>query len=145
LLSDILGRDGFVGRWSVGRVITDHRGAVEGVFDGIAVISAEGEAEASYAEEGLLRMGDGPQMTATRRYLWRFAGAAVEVFFADGRPFHDFRLDAGEVAAEHLCGADLYRVRYGFGSWPVWTARWQVQGPRKDYAMVSQYRRASQA
>jgi hypothetical protein len=126
-------------------VIADHRGAVEGVFDGFAVIVAEGKAAATYAEEGLLRMGDGPQLTATRAYRWQFSEDAVAVFFVDGRPFHNFRLDAGEVAAEHLCGADLYRVRYDFAGWPFWTARWEVQGPRKDYAMESQYRRVNGA
>jgi hypothetical protein len=136
-------RDDFVGLWAVARRIDDAAGGQAGQFDGQAVLEPEAEQDLVYAEAGSLQMGAGPAMTATRTYRWHFVGDRVEVFFADGRPFHGFRPADGDVEAKHLCGADLYRVRYEFGAWPVWTARWEVRGPRKDYAMVTQYRRVS--
>ena len=79
-------------------------------------------------------------MEARRVYLWRDAEpGAVAVTFDDGRPFHQFDLTGGE--ARHACPPDTYRVRYDFSEWPVWTARWRVTGPRKDYLMTSRYRR----
>jgi hypothetical protein len=136
-------REDFAGVWTVAREIADAAGQQTGRFDGQAVLRPEGEAGLVYAEEGVLRMGAGPGWTATRTYLWSFDPAGVTVRFADGRAFHAFVFGAAE--AKHLCGADIYRVRYDFAHWPVWTAQWDVRGPRKDYAMVSQYRRPGDA
>ena len=82
-------------------------------------------------------------MQAERRYLWREAGARVEVFFEDGRPFHSFDPDEPRPAADHWCDPDSYSVHYDFSTWPAWTSEWQVSGPRKDYTMHSAYRRES--
>lgn len=134
-------REDFVGVWTVARTIADAAGGQAGTFSGRAVFRPDGVAGLVYDELGLLRMGEGPGWTATRTYLWTLDGAGVVVRFADGRDFHRFRFGAMGAEAEHLCGADLYRVRYDFDRWPDWTARWEVRGPRKDYAMVTQYRR----
>jgi hypothetical protein len=127
----------FLGAWQITRAITDRRGGPPGHFAGTARFTpAPGGLR--YAEEGCLTLGT-TQMRATREHLWLFGPAGVEVRFADGRPFHAFRWDA--AAAEHPCGADLYRVRYDFSAWPVWSATWDVTGPRKDYAMRSLWQR----
>ena len=47
--------------------------------------------------------------------------------------------DPGDV---HACDPDTYRVRYDFRRWPRWQAEWRVTGPRKDYGMLSRFRRA---
>ena len=94
----------------------------------------------AYAEEGTLIQPDAPPMTAKRAYCWRLVDGRVAVAFPDGRPFHAF--DLTPVAeAFHLCDPDTYRVAYDFRDWPVWRADWRVTGPRKDYRMVSVYRR----
>ncbi len=134
-------RGDFAGAWEVAREIEDAAGGQKGTFVGRALLRPEGETGLIYAEDGVLRMGEGPALTATRTYLWAFEPTGVVVRFADGRAFHTFSFEAAE--AEHLCGADLYRVRYDLGGWPVWTARWDVRGPRKDYAMVSRYSRVA--
>lgn len=128
----------FEGEWRITRVIHDRTGGPEGRFAGVARFSIAGP-DLDYREEGELRLG-GAVFRATRAYRWVPGSAGVEVFFADGRFFHGFAWDS--AAAEHLCGADLYRVRYDFGRWPVWEAVWEVQGPRKDYVMRTQYARA---
>jgi hypothetical protein len=129
----------FEGRWRIARTIEDRLGG-EGRFDGEAVFAAQG-AVLHYRETGELRLGDGPGFQAERSYLWRQAGGRIAVDFADGRAFHEF--DPAAPDARHLCIADDYAVRYDFAGWPDWRAEWTVQGPRKDYTMVSRYRRIS--
>lgn len=132
-------RDDFVGLWQVGRVISDRLSGQAGRFEGRAVLTPRGPDGLDYVETGLLRLGDGPAMTATRRYGWTFQAGLVQVSFDDGRPFHSFAPGVDGPGTDHLCGADMYSVRYGFADWPVWTARWQVAGPRKEYSLDSRY------
>ena len=128
----------FEGRWQIARRIEDRLGP-DGVFAGAAVFAPVPEGLA-YRETGLLRLGGGAGFHAERSYLWREAGGRIVVAFADGRSFHDF--DPADPVAHHRCAADGYAVRYDFSAWPLWRADWTVQGPRKDYAMRSTYRRA---
>lgn len=89
-------------------------------------------------EQGELRLGAGPKLRAERRYFWREDGAAFEVFFDDGRPFH--RFTAAEPYAEHACAPDHYSVRYELFNWPDWRSIWRVTGPRKDAVIESHFR-----
>lgn len=129
----------FAGCWQLARVISDRQIGQAGRFDGQAVLSPRGPDGLDYVETGLLRLGDGPALTATRRYVWDFQSEFVLVSFDDGRPFHSFQAGVSGAGTDHLCGADMYRVTYGFADWPVWTAVWQVEGPRKDYNLESLY------
>lgn len=129
----------FAGRWRVVRAIEDRLSAQSATFEGLAVF-AEADRGLSYSEEGILTLGDGPAVTATRTYLWQAAGDRIAVLFPDGRPFHDF--DPAAPGAVHHCAPDTYRVRYDFSRWPDWQAEWTVAGPRKDYTSVSRYARA---
>lgn len=121
----------FIGRWQIARQITQADGG-RARFDGIAEWAPDG----AYVERGQLDMGTA-QFTAERRYRWT---EALDVFFDDGRFFHSVPRCGGDAA--HWCDPDQYDVHYDFSRWPEWTARWQVKGPRKDYVMVSTYRRA---
>jgi len=127
----------FEGEWRIMRVIHDRTGGPEGRFAGVArFVPVAGGLD--YHEEGELQLG-AAVFRATRDYRWDFGAAGVEVFFTDGRFFHAFGWNA--VEAEHLCAADLYRVRYDFAAWPRWEAVWEVRGPRKDYVMRTTYLR----
>lgn len=131
----------FAGDWAVERAIEDARARRGGAFAGLArLVPAPGGL--AYVERGRLRLGDGPAVEASRRYLWRGEDDAVAVHFEDGRFFHRFRPDDGAPVAHHDCPPDAYRVRYDFADWPVWRAEWRVSGPRKDYATVTVYRPA---
>lgn len=110
-----------------------------GRFDGVATLSPQGDTDLHYSESGQIQMAQGPVMTAERRYRWAFGDGLVVVSFDDGRPFHSFAPGVSGDGTDHLCGADLYRVTYGFAQWPVWTAVWQGSGPRKDYTLDSRY------
>ncbi|MEZ5685049.1 MAG: DUF6314 family protein [Paracoccaceae bacterium] len=126
----------FEGRWLISRVIRP-AGAPEGVFQGHALFRRD-QARLLYHEQGELVLPGHDPMRAERRYLWRRGGRGIAVDYADGRPFHDF--DPADPQAQHWCDPDDYRVRYDFSRWPEWRAEWVVRGPRKDYAMVSDYR-----
>jgi hypothetical protein len=82
---------------------------------------------------------------AERRYRFRFTGPwRAAVGFADGRPFHELQLCAGETAVEHLCGNDLYRGRYRLAGDHRWRLAWRITGPRKDLSLDTAYLRFSE-
>ncbi|PCD77682.1 DUF6314 family protein [Pseudothioclava arenosa] len=127
----------FKGDWRISRVIVP-RGAPEARLEGRARFRPEG-AGLLYHEEGELILPGQPPIRAERSYLWREGGAGIVVDYADGRPFHEF--DPARPRAAHWCDPDDYRVRYDFTRWPLWRAEWEVSGPRKDYVMITDYRR----
>lgn len=135
----------FEGRWHLSRRIDDSAAGGTGVFEGIATLRPDTGGRGPgmiYEEAGELRLGGLPGLKATRRYLWRDASCGmVEVLFSDGRDFHRFNPRGGVVSAWHDCPPDLYEVSYNFILWPVWQSVWHVKGPRKDYVMVTDYRR----
>jgi hypothetical protein len=136
------GRDGFAGRWTLRRDITDFLTGQPGILHGTAALTHLGASGLTYAEAGALQMGAGRSLQATRRYVWQFDAQGVAVQFEDGAPFHRFVPGLSGPGSDHPCGTDLYRVRYDFDAWPAaWGAVWRVTGPRKDYEMTSLYRR----
>ena len=124
----------FAGRWQLERRIVQ-RGGPAARFSGVAEWTGDGDA-LDLLERGTLHLGDQPPMQAERRYRWL---ADLTVLFEDGRYFHQVPAKGGP--AGHWCAPDMYRVMYRFGRWPAFETVWRVRGPRKDYAMVSEYRR----
>ncbi|SIO24969.1 hypothetical protein SAMN05444722_1020 [Rhodovulum sp. ES.010] len=127
----------FIGLWRLSRIIEDARAGHLARFEGQARLS-EGAGGLVYAETGALRLPGQPAFTATRRYLWRAGAAGIDIFFEDGRFFHAIRPGTAPKAS-HDCPPDRYAVAYDFAHWPLWSSRWRVTGPRKDYVMVSRY------
>lgn len=77
-------------------------------------------------------------MTAERTYLWSAPEeCAIDVAFADGRPFHAFDPTVPIATAVHVCGEDRYEATYEFADWPVWRLSWRVMGPRKDLLVIT--------
>ena len=134
----------FAGRWRLQRRIESVRKGGSGLFDGRAVFTAtdNGAGPAlAYEEAGELRLPGQGGFEATRRYLWCAVAGGVDVCFADGSDFHHFALGQPVVTAWHDCLPDLYEVSYNFTHWPDWRVIWRVRGPRKDYTMITDYRR----
>ncbi|MCL7464769.1 DUF6314 family protein [Phaeovulum sp. NW3] len=127
----------FEGRWRLVRMIRQADGQTMR-FQGEAVF-APVAGGLRYREAGVLVIPGEGTLRAERDYLWRDAGGRIAVDYADGRAFHDF--DPADPQAHHRCDPDDYRVRYDFARWPDWRADWAVTGPRKDYAMTSDYTR----
>jgi hypothetical protein len=136
----------FAGRWRVHRDITDFASRWTGTFEGEAVFAPSKDVQTLlYREEGKLTFAGLRSATATRDYIWRFpTDNLVEVSFADGRPFHSFDPTQTDTEADHLCAADFYQVRYVFDDGGNWRTEWRVEGPMKDYRMVTFYRRFDQ-
>jgi hypothetical protein len=128
------------GRWQVERAITDFRSGQSGSFAGSArcAETPAGSAGAlSYQEQGELNFGAhrGPASRGLL-YLPRSDGA-VDVRFADGRPFYRLDLRSGACSAEHPCGRDSYLVTIRVLSPGAYIERWRVRGPGKDYVMTT--------
>ena len=126
------------GAWMLRRRIAHADGTVA-TLEGSCAFEPDGEG-LRQVERGTLRLG-GRALEARQAYLWR---PGPEVRFADGRAFHPVGRGL-RPEARHLCGADVYEVRYGFEALAGgrWTSEWRVRGPRKDYAMTSAYARAA--
>lgn len=129
----------FIGLWDLHRSIHDFATGQTGTFRGTARF-ASGDGALNYHEAGEMRLGTGPALWAERRYLWRQGACGIEVYFDDGRFFHLIEPQP-RPEADHWCDPDSYRVAYDFSDWPRWSARWTVTGPRKNYQMISDYRR----
>jgi hypothetical protein len=134
----------FEGRWHLSRVIEDRRAQSSGQFEGRALFAPQAGklGVLDYFETGEMSYAGQPPMAASRAYIWQQAPGGIAVLFDDGRPFHVIEDTRGAPDAVHHCDPDLYHVSYDFSRWAAgWRAVWRVQGPRKDYRMVSEYRR----
>ena len=128
----------FEGTWLLSREIVDGKGP-DGRFEGEAEFVRDG-GNLNYIERGTLHLGTA-SFQAERRYLWSTLGPGeIALHFDDGRFFHSFALNP-KAHATHNCPPDWYSVHYYFENWPVWSASWDVTGPRKSYRMNSRYRR----
>ena len=127
------------GRWRVERTLRDAE-LGEGRFRGSAAIEPRGGVLA-WIEEGRLTLGgyDGP---ARRELLLEPDGAAWQVRFADGRPFHALDLRDGACAVEHLCSADRYDGEFRLDGPDAFEVRWRVRGPAKAQELRARYERA---
>jgi hypothetical protein len=128
--------DDFEGTWRLERRIEDRRGGPDGVFRGTAVFLRDND-DLRYREEGDLRLAGHAPVRAERRYRWSRRGDRIVVTYPDLKPFYSFSPAIG--IGTHFCAPDVYRVAYDFEGWPHWTARWDVNGPRKDYTATSLY------
>lgn len=124
----------FEGRWNFRREIMQADGTSAGVA-GEAVWLPRG-ACLLQQERGEMRLQGHAPLQAERRYLWE---EGLVVRFEDGRYFHRVPPAGGETA--HWCDPDQYDGSYDFSGWPAFTVVWRVHGPRKDYRMVTLYRR----
>jgi hypothetical protein len=132
------------GLWTVRRTINGDTPSPgqEGHFTGTAQFTVTADGVIAWDEQGRLTLGShtGP----ARRALTLHRGAdRWEVRFDDGRPFHDLDLRHGTWAAEHLCGADVYRGTFATDSGDPdhFTVTWHVTGPGRDDTILSDYRR----
>jgi hypothetical protein len=137
-----------LGRWTLERVVTDHRSGTDGRFEGNVVI-AEAQSDrnhpfdrrARYDETGTLHFG-GHVGTASRRLeLVRLENAAVMLYLADGTPFVDLDLRSGTWRSVHPCGEDHHEIVTAARSPDEVEEHWRVRGPTEDYDAVAILRR----
>jgi len=134
----------FAGHWVIRRDILDLDSEWLGRLEGQAVFSHQGGGLLLYREEGRLKFGGLEDIAASRDYRWNIGeDGKIAVMFANGSPFHEFAFSFARAEASHFCDPDLYEVAYDFSSWPQWRTEWRVEGPRKDYRMVTIYNRGA--
>ena len=132
-------KERFAGRWLLYRHVFDLDSQWLGRFEGHADLEPTDDG-LSYFEVGKLQFGGLTAIDATRRYYWHFPSEGrVDVTFEDGSAFHHFDPDQSRSEASHFCDPDTYEVTYDFSGWPVWRVEWRVEGPLKDYRLVSVY------
>jgi uncharacterized protein DUF6314 len=127
------------GAWHVDRRLSDHRRGLAGSFSGHAEFAPTADPQLlRYAERGELRFA-GHAGPAWRELLCRgLPGGAVDMRFADGRPFYRLDLGSGRWRARHLCaGRDDYVATFRVLSPDLLEERWRVLGPDKDYVSVT--------
>ncbi|MEM8833121.1 MAG: DUF6314 family protein [Pseudomonadota bacterium] len=133
----------FEGQWRLERQIDPH-----GHFNGTASFSKIDDVTLLYEETGTLSLEAGEVLDdVSKRYLYKLEGDAIAVYFDDGpnkgNIFHRLNFnDDGIAQAEHVCYPDQYNSTYTIASEQAFTIEHIVNGPRKDYKILSHYQRA---
>ncbi|MET3911536.1 hypothetical protein ABID59_005900 [Bradyrhizobium sp. S3.3.6] len=133
------------GAWSFDRVIEG-----QGRMKGLATFTPLDAERLAYREQGRLTLQNGTELEAEREYVFRKHEGGFEVFFEESPPrlFHTISLCASDDgalngSAGHLCNLDHYQSSYTFLADGGFVIRHVVAGPRKDYTMITTYRRIS--
>ena len=130
----------FTGSWALQRDIDDRRQGQSGHLVGQADFTPE-KWGLLYRESGQMTLG-ASVTEAFRQYRYSFPRPGhVEIGFEDGRLLLALDLTDETATATHLCGADSYAAQVALLDETTWRATWHVTGPRKDYTLVSRYRR----
>ena len=127
---------GLAGAWAVRRTMIDFIAGATCDFVGDAIVTAE-----AFTEQGILRIG-AREMPASRSYRLEPGDRSMRIRHADGSEFIELGWRAAQ-AVRHVCAADLYAGRFFFRDADEWIEAWRVKGPRKNYASLGRFRRAS--
>jgi hypothetical protein len=126
------------GCWHLERRLTDRTSGRRGAFTGVASFDgADDGGTLRYAERGELRFADHRGPAGRDLLLASRPDGAVEVRFADGRPFYRLDLRAGSWHAEHVCGSDLYTVAWQVLGADLLRETWTARGPTKDFELAT--------
>ena len=134
---------GLAGRWRQVRTLSPG-----GSYAGEAVLAPIDDTRLQYEERGILTLADGQRLAASRRYVFALEGGQIGVYFDEQpqRLFH--RLDfayagagTARAGADHHCGLDGYRSTYAIQSNDAFSVTHRVSGPRKCYAMTTDFSR----
>ena len=129
------------GSWRIDREYRDGGGHLIGAMTGTGHYTPD-TSGLRYTERGTLNSA-GYRGEGERRYrLIAQTASRAAIRFEDGRPFHMLDLSSGRAEVLHLCGDDRYGASYRAFGLGRWTLRWVVSGPRKEYAIESEYTRA---
>jgi hypothetical protein len=135
--------ESLIGSWAIERRVDDMA-----TLTGSVNFEPSAENEAVYHETGTLRLSTGYEAAAERKYIYRQCEDGLAVFFDERPPrlFHMVRLArdgdgclTGE--AEYICADDIYLTDYKFDSDTQFRVRHRVRGPRKDYTIITLYRK----
>jgi hypothetical protein len=132
-----------LGSWSVDRTLWDRTADTHGTFTGVAMFIEMDDGALRFHEQGTVRWATpggepffGP---AQRTYILRSSDTpdALEVYFADRRPFHRMSFLTADASENHWCDPDTYRVEYSLVSQDEYRYSWNVSGPAKNLLLES--------
>lgn len=131
------------GRWELSRAIEPGLGTASGA----ATFTADGPGRLRYREDVELRLATGHVGEAYREYEYVLESGRIRVLLADGvTTMHlldfaeaDGQEQAWSAADVHDCRADQYRGTYRLDERGVLTVDMKVDGPAKDYRIVTEY------
>ncbi|GLY30188.1 DUF6314 family protein [Kineosporia sp. NBRC 101731] len=132
------------GRWTLSRVMHPDKGTASGS----ATFTPAGPGRLHYREDVEVRLPGGYVGEAYREYEYVLEQTLIRVLLADGTTMHLLAFaqeEGGDVwtAADiHDCRADQYRGTYRMGPGDHLTVDMKVDGPAKDYRIVTEYGRA---
>ncbi|MDB5529130.1 MAG: hypothetical protein JWR51_2233 [Devosia sp.] len=133
---------GLVGDWSFRRSVSGGS-----TMTGQATFFQASDHRLNYAETGTLTLADGKDYAFERRYIYELRGGGFRVLFDETPPrlFQDVVLRlAGEAligSGFHNCAPDVYSSAYRFNLPVGFRIAHDVSGPRKAYAIVTDYAR----
>jgi len=137
--------DFLAGDWNVVRRIRDHGRGQVGSFRGKASFRPCAAPEAgrvlAYTESGELEFGSHRGPASRSLLVHDLSDGSADVRFADGREFYRLDLRTGICQAEHPCRADRYHVTVTRLSADSYAEIWLVEGPGKDYELLTTYTR----
>jgi hypothetical protein len=121
-----------VGRWTLRRRLADRAAGQCGRAIGQLTITPD----LAWQETGELHWG-GRVLPFARTMAFAERAGEWWVTFADGRPFHPWRLG---TPVEHPCAADIYCGRVELAADRL-RVLWDVTGPAKHQRILTEYRR----
>lgn len=133
---------GLVGVWSFRRSVSGGS-----IMTGQATFVPAGGDRLSYAETGTLTLADGKDYAFERHYIYELRGGGFRVLFDEKPPrlFQDVELELNGGAligsGFHNCAPDVYSSAYRFDLPVGFRIAHDVSGPRKAYAIVTDYAR----
>ncbi len=133
------------GRWDLSRALEPGLGAASGT----ATFTESAPGRLHYREDVQLRLANGHVGEAYREYEYELeTDGRIRVRLADGTTMHLLTFDqvrpgspVWSAADVHDCLADQYRGTYRLDERGVLTVDMKVDGPAKDYRIVTEYRR----
>ncbi|EME89731.1 uncharacterized protein MYCFIDRAFT_96474, partial [Pseudocercospora fijiensis CIRAD86] len=153
------------GTWTISRTISSKLPTFpSGVLKGTAsfhprkVTAPDFDFEYLYIETGTLHLSNGAEMTARKRYVYRYSELRDELSVWFVKPEKDLEVDylfhnlefqpaaKGLLAtADHLCVKDMYWSEYSFPMQGIslhgFETKHTVQGPEKDYVARTEFLR----
>ncbi|EME48855.1 hypothetical protein DOTSEDRAFT_67798 [Dothistroma septosporum NZE10] len=118
-----------------------------------------------YIENGVLKLANGAEMNARRRYVYRYSEECDELSVWFVKPDNELQVDylfhnltlvppaeakkrgACVANADHLCVEDMYRTRYSFPikgiALHTFETTHTVKGPSKDYVTTTTFARTN--
>jgi hypothetical protein len=137
--------DFLLGRWRVGRTVTDHQNGGQSHCRGTATFSpfdngtTLDDDHVRFDEVGEYRVGDYRGEAHRSLEYVASSDSRVVINFTDGHHFIDLNLAAGESRDEHLCKEDRYEITTVVTSPDIFEERWHVEGPQKNYDAVTTF------